>query len=580
MSATRVIFVLVAMLGIGCDDTTPGPDGDVDSGDGDGDGDVDADSDGDGDADGDADADADADQPRPVDDAVIVEADLPTSLACGQSFEASVTVRNTGTATWTRAAEYKLGAVGDDDPLHDGDPRVWLPEEASVGPGESWTFAVVLTAPSTPGTYTTDWQMVHEAVGWFGEIARSDVNVACEGPVDATTLSGKNMFGYQGWFACPGDGSTVDRWVHWFRSQTPTAENATVDFWPDVTELGPEERCDTSMTMPGGGSAQVYSAWNEATVVRHFAWMEDHGLDGVMLQRFISELGDPRFLELRDQVTRNVRAGAEAHGRVFNIMYDISGHPGDGLVEAIESDWTHLVDDLGVTGSDRYLHHEGRPLVAIWGLGFADRPGTPAQAAALIEWFHGGAPARLQATVMGGVPTHWRTLSGDSSTDPDWAAVYRSWDVISPWTVGRYADDAGADAFRRDLIEPDMAEAATVGADYLPVIFPGFSWYNLNDGPLNQIPRNGGRFYWRQVYNAVDAGAAMTYTAMFDEVDEGTAMFMLAPTASALPVEGSFVPLDIDGEALPPDWYLSLAGEATRVLRGETPLTEARPIDP
>jgi hypothetical protein len=125
-----------------------------------------------------------------------------------------------------------------------------------------------------------------------------------------------------------------------------------------------------------------------------------------------------------------------------------------------------------------------------------------------------------------------------------------------------------------------MDEAALAGVDYLPVVFPGFSWHNLNGGPSNQIPRHGGRFYWRQVFNSIEAGAGMIYTAMFDEVDEGTAMFMLAPTAAELPVEGTFVSLDVDGEALPPDWYLRLAGEATRALRGETPLSPDRPIDP
>ena len=50
--------------------------------------------------------------------------------------------------------------------------------------------------------------------------------------VDTSTLDRKMLMGYQGWFACPGDGAPVNRWVHWFRSQTPTATNATFDFWP------------------------------------------------------------------------------------------------------------------------------------------------------------------------------------------------------------------------------------------------------------------------------------------------------------------------------------------------------------
>ena len=67
---------------------------------------------------------------------------------------------------------------------------------------------------------------------------------------------------------------------------------------------------------------------------------------------------------------------------------------------------------------------------------------------------------------------------------------------------------------------------------------------------------------------------------MFDEVDEGTAMFKLAKTASDLPAGVSMVPLDNDGTSLPSDWYLRLAGEANRMLRGEVPLQSTIPITP
>ncbi len=114
----------------------------------------------------------------------------------------------------------------------------------------------------------------------------------------------------------------------------------------------------------------------------------------------------------------------------------------------------------------------------------------------------------------------------------------------------------------------------------MPVIFPGFSWYNLNKGPLNQILRSGGPFYWRQAYNAVASGCTMIYGAMFDEVDEGTAMFKLTPTAAQLPGQGTFVPLNSDGVNLPSDWYLRLANEAGKMLRKEIPLQSALPIAP
>src|SRR3989304_7570433 len=181
---------------------------------------------------------------------------------------------------------------------------------------------------------------------------------------------------------------------------------------------------------------------------------------------------------------------------------------------------------------------------------------------------------------MGGVPTYWRTLTGDSWSKTKGATVYRSFDILSPWTVGRYSDNASADWFRDNLIVPDMTEAAANGIEYMPVVFPGFSWYNLNQGPLNQIPRNGGHFFWRQIYNTLSSGARMLYVAMFDEVDEGTAMFKLAPTRQELPVGPAWGPLDIDGYRLPSDWSLQLGGQASKMMRGEIPLSPFMPISP
>jgi hypothetical protein len=82
----------------------------------------------------------------------------------------------------------------------------------------------------------------------------------------------------------------------------------------------------------------------------------------------------------------------------------------------------------------------------------------------------------VNITLMGGVPTGWRDLTRDSEPDPAWAAVYRRFAVISPWTVGRYTSVGGlstVDNFLHKYIVPDKAAADAAGADYLPVVFPG-----------------------------------------------------------------------------------------------------------
>lgn len=393
--------------------------------------------------------------------------------------------------------------------------------------------------------------------------------------VDARTMHGKLLMGYQGWFAHPGDGSPSSRWIHWFRSQNPTAENATFDFWPDLTELEEDELHPSSLTYADGSPARLYSAYNSKTVMRHFKWMHDYNLDGVFLQRFSSGLSDAAQFARMNRVATNVRAGADKYQRVFAMMYDISGHPTNTLVSGLTNDWLYLVNTLQITNSGRYLHHKGKPVVAIWGFGFSGRQDTPQQAQQVINFFKAAG-----MTVMGGLPTYWRTRVNDAQSNPAWAPVFRSFDVISPWMVGRYRNNAGADSFRVNIIAPDLAEAKANGRDYMPVIFPGFSWHNLTGDPLNDIPRLGGAFYWRQAYNAKLSGCSMIYGAMFDEVDEGTAMYKLAPTAAQLPAQGSFVALDADGISLPSDWYLRLADQASRMLRGDIPLQSTMPIQP
>jgi len=384
---------------------------------------------------------------------------------------------------------------------------------------------------------------------------------------DPTTLDRKLMFGYQGWFGCPGDGSPLDTWQHWFRGAAATVATLRVDMWPDVAELSESERCNTPLALPGGQPAQLYSAYNPRTVDRHFAWLQDYDLPGVFLQRFTSRLDDRSILGFRDGVARNVRAAAEAHGRVFAIMYDISGHPRETVVDAVKRDWAYMVDTLRITESPRYLQHHGRPVLAIWGFGFRDRAPTPEQAAELIDFFKNNPESRYRVTLVGGIPARWRTLSRDSQADEAWARVYRAFDVLSPWTVGRFRDEEATDRFYREEVAPDLIETSRLGLEYMPVVFPGFSWHNMNPtADVNPIPRRGGRFYWHQVEQALQAGATMLYGAMFDEVDEGTAMFKLAPTRANVPTGVPIVTLDADGEQLPSDWYLQLARQAQHRL--------------
>ena len=398
--------------------------------------------------------------------------------------------------------------------------------------------------------------------------------------VDASTMEHKLLMGYQGWFTCPGDESQLNGFFHWFRNSTPNAASLRVDMWPDTSELTSAERCPTALTYPNGQPAYLYSAYNSRTVLRHFQWMSQYGVDGVFVQRFGSELTDPAHLDARNVVTKNAQAGAEAYGRVFAMMYDTSGMDSSSFVGILENDWKFMVDVLKVTESPAYLHQAGKPVLAIWGLGFTGHPGTPQQAMELVNFFEKNPDPRYQVTLMGGVPTWWRILQNDSLTDPAWADYYCALNVISPWTVGRYKSDAQVDQYKTVMIQ-DMAAAQKCGALYMPVVFPGTAFHN-NDpaagNAFNATPRRGGLLYWRQVYNAVSIGVPMIYNAMFDEVDEDTAMYKIAATKADQPVGVDLVSMDADGYKLPSDWYLRLAGSASQMLRGEIPLAKGIPI--
>jgi hypothetical protein len=392
--------------------------------------------------------------------------------------------------------------------------------------------------------------------------------------VDPSTLDNKVLIGYQGWFTCPTDGS--QRWTHWSRG-VPAGGTLTVELYPDTSELDPDERCEVPGMTIGGKPAYLFSSRNPKTVSRHFRWMKEYGLDGVLVQRFVGEIRRKRADG--DVVLRNIMAAARDSGRTFAIEYDISGGNPETFAQTLKDDWTYLVDELKVTAHPNYQRHNGKPVLSVWGMGLNDGnahpPAGPQVAKDLIEWF------KSRVTYMGGTPARWGTLTADARPDPAWADVYAAMDVVQPWNVGRYGTLDRVDRWKDDVLIPDLKLAAANRQIYMPVIFPGFSWHNLKGtAKENQIPRLRGEFLWRQAYNARMAGAKVLKIAMFDEVDEGTAILKVVSHRSQAPDQGFWLALDADGAELPSDWYLRLAGEITRMFHGEIKPDPIMPANP
>ncbi len=387
-------------------------------------------------------------------------------------------------------------------------------------------------------------------------------------------LAGKFIVGYQGWFGCPGDFEGNTDWQHWFLEKVD-AEHLTVELLPSVRGFDPKDLCDSTLKRPDGSEIYLFSSQNPHIVATHFAWMRDHGIDGGAIQRFAAGLSRPKVKSRYDHMLGNVRAAAEASGRVFYVTYDISGADPKTVVDDVRKDWQYLNNDLKITASPNYLLDHGKPVVELWGFGVGDRPGEAGEVGALIADLKAGKNGLQAATVIGGVPTSWRTLNGDSKSGPAWAATYRSYDVISPWFVGRFDDNKSVDAFFHDHVVGDLIETRKLGIGYMPVVFPGFSWSNLmrvrgnKADPFNRIPRHCGDFFWHQVAILLGARVNMLYGAMFDEADEGTAMFPVETRDDKLPVGTKMVSLNLDGCAVPDDWYLTLSGKAAGFLKSQ-----------
>ncbi len=376
----------------------------------------------------------------------------------------------------------------------------------------------------------------------------------------ANTIEGKVMVGYQGWFNCAGDGANLG-WAHWAKDRNIQLGpgNVSVDLWPDLAEFDDDELFSTGFHYPDGSVAKTFSSANKKTVQRHFQWMQDYEIDGAFLQRFAVNVSDPTLLRNNDVVLSHVRQAARDSGRGYAVMYDLSGLKA-GEVERVSLDWTRLSSELKINQEANYLHHQGKPLVAVWGIGFNDnRSYSLAECLDLVKQLKGNG-----CSVMLGVPAFWREGIRDAVDDPMLHAIIKEADVLSPWSVGRIQTPDEAHQQANNVWKADRAWCVQNRLAFLPVAFPGFSWHNLHGGKLNQIPRRKWEFLWSQIKAAKGIGCNMIYIAMFDEVDEATAIFKCIDA----PPSGEGVSF-LGNEGLPSDFYLEVTRQAGKLLRDD-----------
>jgi len=332
-----------------------------------------------------------------------------------------------------------------------------------------------------------------------------------------------------------------------------------------------DERFPTPFRHEDGSTAYVFSSIHPRTVDRHFAWMAEYGIDGAFVQRFgvhgARPRRDYRSLKFENRKLALCRDAAIRHSRCWVLMYDLSGLR-DGDFERLADDWKQLRRrmQLGTDPNDSaYLRVNGKPLVAIWGVGFSDDRAYGLESAERFIRLLKHNPDWGGMSIMLGVPYHWREQTRDAVDDPKLHDVLRLADVLSPWSISRY-HNAQRDAEKILAHQrADRAWCKKYGIEYLPVLWPGFSWRNMKGDDSHVVPRRGGRFLWRQFQATAMSGGHSAYIAMFDEMDEGTAIFKCTNNP---PVGASSFQTY---EGLPSDHYLWLCGEGRRLLRGELP---------
>jgi autotransporter-associated beta strand protein len=367
--------------------------------------------------------------------------------------------------------------------------------------------------------------------------------------VDATSLKGKVMTGYQGWFGTPNDIADTGGWKHWVRNGAMIPENFTIDAWPDLTEYDPASLARAANVMTASGApAYLFSSRNYSAVQKHFRWMRKHNIDGAWLQRFHPKAGAES-----EWVLRNVSQAAAEEGLVWGVEYDVSGMADATVAAKLQADWEWLTTQFDILNDPRYIHEDGKPVVFIWGLAVPDRNFTTASANAAVDWFKAQG-----AYVIGGLPTNWNKL------DAGWQTHMAKYDGVLVWQNTTPSD---ATLFRNR------------GQDFYPHVWPGFSWAHLkmlSATPLTQYTdRSGGQFFWTKGRDWINAGTTDSlFFGMWDEYDEATHTMPMTDDPPPPHTEwGRF----INNQGKPADWWMMLADELKRMMLKQRTNTNTLP---
>lgn len=170
----------------------------------------------------------------------------PASVAGGQSFSATVQMKNVGVKPWTNVGTtaHKLGSQSPQDTTRWGFTRVALPA-SPINPGQTANFTFTATAPSTPGAYAFAWKMLQESVGWFGDTLSTTVSVT-----GSEVVLDNSSAGFSASANWTTGTSAPDKFGSNYRFRTTQA----------ISDLA-----TWSVTLPTSGAHTVYAWWSQGS---------------------------------------------------------------------------------------------------------------------------------------------------------------------------------------------------------------------------------------------------------------------------------------------------------------------------
>ncbi|PRP85277.1 hypothetical protein PROFUN_06879 [Planoprotostelium fungivorum] len=376
-------------------------------------------------------------------------------------------------------------------------------------------------------------------------------------PPDRNSLQGKVVFGYQGWYKT---GPYDNSWFHWFDA-SPSNKSFDSDFWPDTTEYPAECLASSGFNFTDGRPAKLYSNSCPGTVDTHFRWLYEYGLDCFFLQRFYTVTKQSKAATT--PLVSLVMKSAEKWNRTFVIEYDLSGGGENSTFSYITQDWNYLVSNLSILNSPAYQHHNGKPVVELWGIGVRTSL-SPNLTYSLVSWFQSQG-----CYVIQGVDKSWTY-----NTSGPYYPTYLLGDVIQPWMVGVYWNSIVNSYLSRSGTVGDMATIRNrnLTLQYSSVIFPGTTASNRGHAAgatINQAPftRDNGTFFTRQAAIVSAQKPLFIFVAMFDEISEGTQVYKTIAKKKDVPTNVRLVAYDSEGGDFSNDYYLVLSNNITRNFR-------------